>query len=92
MAALLSMFTAFLIVKIAQARRRPVTVGVHQLVGEHGRVRHGGFVFLNGELWQARAVDGEPLREGDEVEVADVDGLTLEVRRSAQREELGSAV
>ena len=53
MAALLSMFTAFLIVKIAQARRRPVTVGVHQLVGEHGQVRHGGFVFLNG-----RAVAG----------------------------------
>jgi membrane-bound serine protease (ClpP class) len=92
-AGLLSLFTAFLIVKIAQARRRPVTVGVHQLVGAHGRVRYGDFVFLNGELWRARPVDGEPLQPGDEVEVAAVDGLTLEVRRAteSEAERVGSA-
>ena len=92
-AATLAFFTAFLIVKIAQARRRPVTVGVHQLVGEHGRVRHGDFVFVNGELWRARPVDEEPLRPGEEVEVAGVDGLTLEVRRAghAEPERIGSS-
>jgi membrane-bound serine protease (ClpP class) len=90
MAALLSAFTAFLIVKIAQARRRPVTVGVHRLVGERGRVRYGDFVFVNGELWRARSADGEPLRPGEEIEVAGVDGLTLEVLRSGEREQLGS--
>jgi membrane-bound ClpP family serine protease len=86
MAAVLSLFTAFLIVKIAQARRSPVSVGVHKLVGERGRVRQGDFVFVNGELWRARPVDGAPLRPGEDVEVAGVDGLTLEVRRR-----LGSA-
>ena len=89
MAATLSAFTAFLIVKIAQVRRSPVTVGVHQLVGAHGRVRYGDFVFVNGELWRARSSDGEPLSPGDEVEVAEVDGLTLEVRASS--EHIGSA-
>jgi membrane-bound serine protease (ClpP class) len=82
-AALLSLFTAFLIVKVAQARRRPVTVGVHQLVGARGRVRHGNLVAVNGELWRARPADGEPLRPGEEVEVAGVDGLVLDVRRAA---------
>jgi membrane-bound serine protease (ClpP class) len=92
-AGVLSLFTAFLIVKIAQARRSPVSVGVHQLVGAHGRVRQGDLVFVNGELWRAHAPDGEPLRPGEEVEVAGVgDGLTLEVRRPGEREELGSAV
>jgi membrane-bound serine protease (ClpP class) len=83
-AGLLSVFTAFLIVKITQARRSPVTVGVHQLVGTHGHVRHGDLVFVNGELWRARAVDDEPLRDGEEIEVAGVDGLTLEVRRASE--------
>jgi membrane-bound serine protease (ClpP class) len=94
MAGLLSVFTALLVVKIAQARRRPVSVGVHQLVGEHGRVRYGDFVFVNGELWRARSVDGEPLRPGDEIEVAGVEGLMLEVRRApgAEPERIGSAV
>jgi membrane-bound serine protease (ClpP class) len=89
-AGVLALFTAFLIVKIAQARRRPVSVGVHQLVGERGRARYGDFVFVNGELWRARSPDGEPLQPGDEVEVTAVDGLVLEVRPSASREELGS--
>jgi membrane-bound serine protease (ClpP class) len=81
MAAALSLFTVLLIVKVAQARRRPVTVGVHQLVGARGRVRQGGLVFVNGELWRARPADGEPLRPGEDVEVAGVDGLVLDVRR-----------
>jgi membrane-bound serine protease (ClpP class) len=89
-AATLSLFTAFLIVKIAQARRRPVTVGVHQLVGARARARDGSLVSVNGELWRARTTDGEPLRPGEEVEVAGVNGLTLEVRR--KEEHVGSSV
>ena len=80
----LSLFMAAAIVKIAQARRRPVAVGVQQLVGERGRVRPGNLVFLNGELWRVRPSGGDDLRPGDEIEVAGVDGLTLDVRRVAE--------
>jgi membrane-bound serine protease (ClpP class) len=82
MAAVLSLFAAVLIVKITQARRQPVEVDVQRIAGGVGRVRHGNQVFVNGELWRARAVDGEPLRPGEEVDVVGVEGLTLLVRPS----------
>jgi len=74
-------FMLFAVGKIVQARRLPVAVSVDRLVGAHGRVRRGGFVLVNGELWRARLGNGTELREGDEVEVERVDGLELEVRR-----------
>jgi membrane-bound serine protease (ClpP class) len=74
-------FMLFAVAKIVQARRRPVTVGVRDIVGRRGRVRSPGQVFVNGELWRAHSDD--QLRPGDEIEVTDVDGLTLGVRRIA---------
>ena len=74
-------FMLFAVAKIAQVRRRPVEVDVLRVVGAQGRVRRPGYVFVNGELWRARQVEGETLREGELVEVAAVDGLELEVRR-----------
>jgi membrane-bound serine protease (ClpP class) len=79
-AATLAAFMLFAVAKIVQVRRRPVTVGVHRLVGARGRVRGDGYVFIAGELWRAQAPDGSPLRTGDEIEVEDVQGLTLTVR------------
>ena len=38
-----------------------------------------GMVSADGELW--RAISPDPIKPGDTVEVARVDGLTLEVRR-----------
>jgi membrane-bound serine protease (ClpP class) len=75
----LALFTLLVVVKVAQARHRPVAVGVQQIVGQRGQVRHGDFVFVNGELWRARSADGGRLSPGEEIEVAGVDGLTLEV-------------
>lgn len=72
-------FWAFALTKAVQVRRRPVTVGVHELVGSTGEVRRG-LVFVRGELWQARPADGDPLAEGERVRVESVDGLVLTVR------------
>jgi membrane-bound serine protease (ClpP class) len=71
---------AFALGKAVQVRRRPVTVGVHELVGAPAVVRQDGYVAVRGELWRARSVDGRPLRPGDRVRVEDVDGLVLGVR------------
>ena len=68
-----------------RAARRRVITGVEALPHALGRVRsvQGGiaWIWLNSELWCARAV--EHLNEGDNVEVVSVDGLQLRVRRIA---------
>ena len=71
----------FALTKAAQARRMPVAVGAHRLVGEPGQVRGTGLVFVDGELWQARTADGSPLEPGEAVVVEEVDqeGLRLTV-------------
>jgi len=71
---------AFALGKAVQVRRRPVTVGVHELVGAPAVVRQDGYVAVRGELWRARSLDGQPLRPGDRVRVEDVNGLVLGVR------------
>ncbi len=48
-------FWAIAIGKAIQVRRRPVTVGVHEIIGTEGDVRQQGLVFARGELWQAHA-------------------------------------
>jgi len=71
---------AFALGKAVQVRRRPVAVGVHELVGAPAVVRQDGYVAVRGELWRARSLDGQPLRPGDRVRVEDVNGLVLSVR------------
>jgi len=72
-------FMLLVVAKLIQIRRRPVEVGVHSLVGEHGTVRGDGLVFVNGELWHAHRADGEELELGGDVAVEGVveDGLEL---------------
>jgi membrane-bound serine protease (ClpP class) len=71
-------------------RRRPVRGGATGLVGRKGEVRAApapvGRVLVDGELWRARAWDGEDLVTGDPVVVEHVDGLTLTVRRAEEWE------
>ncbi|MEX2102948.1 MAG: nodulation protein NfeD [Gaiellaceae bacterium] len=81
-----ALLTIFAVGKAVQARRRVPVTGQEELVGEVGIVRQAldpsGTVFVHGELWQART-NGEPLAEGDEVEVEGIeDGLVLQVRRA----------
>ncbi len=75
----IALFMALVVAKLIQIRRKPVEVGVHSIVGEHGVVREDGFVFVNGELWRAHRADGRALENGDDVAVEGVveDGLEL---------------
>ena len=70
---------SFAIGKALSVRRRPVAVGPQTIAGALGEVRRDGFVFVNGELWRARASDGAELRPGDRVRVEGMDGLVLRV-------------
>jgi membrane-bound serine protease (ClpP class) len=76
----ISLFFVFALAKVVQIRRRPAAVGTHTLLGVRGQVRQEQLVAVRGELWQARTDGGEPLEPGDEVEVVDVEGLSLVVR------------
>jgi membrane-bound serine protease (ClpP class) len=71
---------AFAVGKAWQVRGRPVQVGPQLIAGAVGEVRRDGLVFVNGELWQARATGGEQLRPGERVRVESLDGLVLTVR------------
>jgi membrane-bound serine protease (ClpP class) len=69
---------AFAISKALAVKRQPARVGPQEIVGMEGVVRPGGLVFVHGELW--RAESDRPLREGEEVQVEALDGLSLRVR------------
>jgi membrane-bound serine protease (ClpP class) len=71
---------AFAVGKAWQVRGSPVLMGPQLLSGAVGEVRRDGLVFVNGELWQARTVDGEQLHPGERVKVESLDGLVLTVR------------
>ena len=71
---------AFAVGKAWQVRHNPATVGPQLLAGAVGEVRRDGLVFVNGELWQARRLDGGELRPGARVRVESLDGLVLNVR------------
>src|SRR5262245_34951902 len=69
---------------VASQRRQPVT-GVGGMIGELGyaltAIEPGaaGRVATHGEIW--RAVAREPIAEGDRLQITDVDGLTVTVRK-----------
>ena len=62
-------------------RRRPAT-GVEVLIGKTAVVSSPTQVRVAGEIWEARSAD--PLVVGEEVEVAAVDGLRLQVSRRSR--------
>jgi membrane-bound serine protease (ClpP class) len=69
--------------KALQARRTKPQTGVEELRGEIGFVRRPldpeGLVFVHGELWRARSLDG-PIAVGEQVRIEAVnDGLVLDV-------------
>jgi membrane-bound serine protease (ClpP class) len=77
----IGLFWAFAMGKGMAARRLPVKVGPQAIVGRTGEVRGPGLVFVNGELWKARAEDDSALVPGETVEVEAVRGLELTVAR-----------
>jgi membrane-bound serine protease (ClpP class) len=65
----------------------PISAGVESLVGKMGTARSiveggSGQVQLGSELWSAESVESsEPIGKGDKVEVVEVKGLRLKVRK-----------
>lgn len=70
-----------------RALQVPVSAGIESMVGKLGVARtavsgSGGQVQLGSELWSAESVDlAEPIGKGDRVEVVEVKGLRLKVRK-----------
>jgi membrane-bound serine protease (ClpP class) len=67
-----------------RAHLRKVQTGVEAMRQAHGRaldsLRPAGEVLVEGERWRARALEGESIAAGDEIEVVGEEGLTLFVR------------
>lgn len=70
---------AYLIIK---AHSRQPTTGNEGMVGKLADVRRPDFVYVDGALWRAVSVDGQPLEVGASVEIVEVDKLTLKVRKT----------
>ena len=88
-AATLALFVAFAVAKVIAARRRPPATGREEMLGQVGIVREPldpeGLVFVHGELWKARATDGDSIPAGAAVTVERIgDGLVLDVARAAE--------
>jgi membrane-bound serine protease (ClpP class) len=83
-AVLVAGFFLFVVGASVRAHLRPVQTGQEGMSRQHGRaleaLRPQGEVLVGGEIWKARAVDGE-IGEGDDIEVVGQDRLTLLVRK-----------
>jgi membrane-bound serine protease (ClpP class) len=70
-----------------RAQRQPIQMGIETVPGKSGFARSDigrtGQVQLGSELWTAEAAEGSaPIRKGDRIDVVEVDGLRLTVRKS----------
>src|SRR5215207_7353220 len=83
----IGMFFMIMLVYALRALKVPVSAGIESLIGKTGTARTvveggGGQVQLGSELWSAESVDpSEPIGKGDQVEVVQVKGLRLKVRK-----------
>jgi len=76
----LGLFWALALAKAVQVKKSPVLVGTGRVVGLEGVVKTPEQVFVDGEVWRAHRVDGEPLVPGQHVRVEAMDGLELAVK------------
>jgi membrane-bound serine protease (ClpP class) len=88
MAAVLATFFIMVMSALLRSRRAPAYLGRQSLVGRVAIARSAldpeGVVFLEGARWQARSESG-PVAEGERVEVTEVQGLHLTVRKAEER-------
>ncbi|MEA3238314.1 MAG: nodulation protein NfeD [Candidatus Bipolaricaulota bacterium] len=77
----------FIISKALLIQRKSPTIGVKSLVGMRGEAKISinpqGTVFVNGEYWKARSLEGR-IPPGEDVTVVGMDGHTLLVRRTQE--------
>ncbi|MCD6455239.1 MAG: nodulation protein NfeD [Methanophagales archaeon] len=86
-----AVFFFFAIGAVLKARKRRVQVGGEELIGKVTRAETGineekGTIKIRGEIWNARTLDGETIKEREKVEIVDREGLTLIVKRKEREE------
>ena len=83
----IGLFFMVMLVYALRALKIPVSAGIESLIGRMGVARSvvevsGGQVQLGSELWTAESADAsETIGKGDRVEVVEVKGLRLKVRK-----------
>jgi len=84
LATALGAFVVFVFVNMLRIRKMPAKMGIETVVGRSVVARSAltpeGFVFMDGENWQAEAEDGE-VKQGERVIVTQIKGLRLKVRK-----------
>jgi membrane-bound serine protease (ClpP class) len=82
-----ALITIFLVRLVLKTHKLKALTGQKGLIGETGVVREPinhakeGKVFVHGELWNA--VADEDITEGEKVEVTDIQGMLIRVRKSS---------
>lgn len=78
--------------RIVVVYKREAAVGPESLLGKEARVVEdldpSGIVEVEGELWKAISLTGEPVRRGSTVRIVDYKGLTLIVAPSGGKDGL----
>ncbi|MBL7118263.1 MAG: nodulation protein NfeD [Candidatus Syntrophoarchaeum sp.] len=79
-------FFFFAMGAVLKTRKRRAQVGAEELIGKVTKAEteineDGGTIKLRGEIWNARTLAGEMIKEGEKVEIIDREGLTLIVKR-----------
>jgi membrane-bound serine protease (ClpP class) len=86
LAVLTGAFFVFIVRAGIKARNLPDQSGKNAMIGEVGFARNAldpiGQVFVHGEIWSGESADGSTVRAGEEIEVIDINGLMLKVRKT----------
>lgn len=77
----------FMVMMAVRAQKRRPTTGNEGLIGQMGQVTRDldprGIVLVWGERWNAESVDEQTIPAGTDVEIVEVQGMRLRVRRQA---------
>ena len=81
-----AVFFFFAIGAVLKVRKRRAKVGAEELIGKVTRAEteineDKGTIKIRGEIWNARTLDEEKIKEREKVEIVDREGLTLIVKR-----------
>nr|QNO54028.1 membrane-bound protease [Methanosarcinales archaeon ANME-1 ERB6] len=81
-----AVFFFFAIGAVLKVRKRRAMVGAEELIGRVTRAEteineEKGTIKIRGEIWNARTLEGEGIKEREKVEIVDREGLTLIVKR-----------
>ncbi|MCB0166891.1 MAG: nodulation protein NfeD, partial [Anaerolineae bacterium] len=77
---------AFGFSKVLQSRKLPPATGQEAMIGATGTVKvpldPKGSVLVWGERWEAVSQDGQPISAGEQIEVTEMKGFRLKVKKA----------